>query len=105
MRIATILIALVGMGFLAAGCSNCPDSKFANCNVGWDFYEPCDLIQGRGERCCEENPCGITPCDNGVVMVTNDCVPISGGPSEAVVIEEEIIMEEPVIEDGAAAGK
>lgn len=105
MRIATILVALVGMAVLVAGCSNCPDSKFANCDVGWDFYEPCDLIQGRSERCCADNPCGIDPCDNGVVMVVNDCVPLSGGPSEAIVLEEEIIEEMPAPEMPATEGK
>ena len=96
MRIAAIFVALVGFAVLTAGCSGCPQSKYSNCDVSWDFYEPCNLIEGRAERCCRSDPCGIKPCDNGVVMVTNDCVPISGGPSEAVVLEEEIIEEAPM---------
>lgn len=103
MRIAAILIGLVGFAALAAGCSSCPSDCYSNCDVSWDFYEPCNLIEGRAERCCAENPCGINECDTGVIMVVNDCVPISGGPSEAVVLEEEIIeeevMEEPVVDD------
>ncbi len=95
MRITAIFLGLCGLALLTAGCSGCPDSKYSNCDVSWDFYAPCDIIQGRNERCCQNDPCGTRPCDNGVVMVTNDCVTVSGGPSEAVVIEEEIIEEAP----------
>jgi len=83
-----VIAACLGM-LLLAGCNRCGQ---------WDWYKPCDLIEGRAQRNC--GPCG-SPCQYqpGQVVRREWAVPAAGctppaapapdAPAEAVIIVEE----------------
>ena len=74
MRICLLLAALVGALTVLPGCGACPNSAWSNCCQSWDFYDECDLIEGRRARCCQQS-C-YTPCDPGVVAGENGDLPL-----------------------------
>lgn len=90
------LIALGGLLLTLPGCSACGVSGWSNCRQSWDFYEECDLIEGRRARC--NQGCNPECCDGMVVesMIgtpVRPCVPSTGG---AVVVEEEVAPGSPM---------
>ncbi len=89
MRIALVLVAVGALAFAAAGCSSargscsaCDGSPVSNCSwgcpkmsancCGWDFYVPCDMIEGRAQR-----RCGSAPYAAGQVVSRSYAVPVS----------------------------
>ena len=69
MRTTLLLMATVAVAFTFTACSNCGGTA-GNCDVGWDFYDECDMIEGRDRMCasdpCGAGPCGPAPCAPGV---------------------------------------
>jgi hypothetical protein len=73
MRKTLLLMAVMAVALTFTACSNCGGTE-GNCDVGWDFYDECDLIEGQ-ERMCASNgpcggPCGPAPCSPGVMSTT-----------------------------------
>ena len=92
------LIVLGGLLLLVPGCNACGVSGWSNCCQSWDFYEECDLIEGRRARCAENGAGCYDECNRGMVVETmigdpvRPCEPTSGG----VVVEEEIVPGSPM---------
>lgn len=78
-----VIAACLGM-LLLAGCNRCGQ---------WDWYKPCDLIEGRAERTC--GPCG-SPCQYrpGQVVRREWAVPAETAPAAAPAPESPAVMEE-----------
>ncbi|MDJ0522503.1 MAG: hypothetical protein QNJ90_10590 [Planctomycetota bacterium] len=83
-------IALLIATASLAGCcgDNCPGDFEANC-CGWDFYKPCDLIEGKRADCAPD-PCA------GAEIIVHDA-PAAEAPAEMPAAPE------PVVEDAPAA--
>jgi len=101
------VLGVVAFGFTACNTSSCGGTD-GNCDQSWDFYEQCNLIEGRQERCCA-NDCDCCPepnCGTGINMeVSSPCATVpmggmQGMPAGAVVLEEEIIEEAPAVLEG-----
>jgi hypothetical protein len=60
MRISLVVAALLGL----AGC----------CNVNWDWYQECDLVEGAAYDAC--NMCVPDPCQEGMVVSSCYAVPV-----------------------------
>jgi hypothetical protein len=86
----TLAAGLLGVLLLAGGCANCQPS--------WDFYQACDLIEGRAQRdCCICQP--VVPCLEGcppgmTVITTRDCngnpvlLQVEEQPADVIILEE-----------------
>ena len=83
------------LGFLLlAGCNRCGM---------WDWYKPCDLIEGRAARQC--GPC-VKPCDpchqpgqvvrREIAVKASDCMPPAppAQPEATVIVVEEMVVDE-----------
>ena len=109
-RSSLVLLALVAVSVTFTACSNCGGTK-GNCDVGWDFYDECDLVEGRERMCatndpCGQGPCGPAPCSPGVPSTTCNpcgtvspvspapCAPPLSAPAPAPVIIEESVVED-----------
>ena len=87
--VAVLALALASAGCCSRGCmsacSACDGSPASNCTwgcpkipgmcCGWDFYVPCDMIEGRAERECGA-PCS-QPYVAGQVVSRSYAVPVS----------------------------
>jgi len=85
------LVFAACLGFvLLAGCNRCGM---------WDWYKPCDLIEGRAARQC--GPCA-QPCHQPgqvvrreVAVKASDCAPPAPvQPQATVIVVEEMVVEE-----------
>ena len=91
MKKCLVIAACVGF-FLLAGCNRCGM---------WDWYKPCDLIEGRAVRQCGPRP---APCHQPgdvvrreIAVKASDCVPPAPPPQHAtVIVVEEMVVEEAV---------
>ena len=89
MKKCLVFAACVGF-LLLAGCNRCGM---------WDWYCPCDLIEGRAERQC--GPCP-PPCHQPgqvvrreIAVRASDCNPPPAPQPEAtLIVVEEIVVEE-----------
>lgn len=84
------LLAVLAAVALLAGCSTTSStcgSLHANC-CSWDWYQKCDLIEGRVDGNCPVI-CDEPRCCPGVVATRCYDLPVQSG----VVVEEEIIEE------------
>jgi hypothetical protein len=94
------LVAVLAIGAFAGcrtvsdGCDGSCGCMEANC-CSWDFYKPCDLIEGRIACECPD-PCGAPAGPQGIVYER------SRGQAIVAPAEEEI---EEVIEEGPAEGR
>ncbi len=82
MKKLSLIVLFLAFGSLTlAGCSatqsqcGCFES---NC-CSWDFYQKCDLIEGRAKSCCD--PCG-KGCRPGVVVSRCFAEPVDAAPAE-----------------------
>ncbi len=93
MRTTLLLMAVMAVALSFTGCSNC-GGVAGNCDVGWDFYDECDLIEGRDRMCATNGPCGgpcgPAPCSPGVPSIScSPCgtpVPVAPAPAAPEVI-------------------
>ena len=114
MRKTLLLMAVLAFALPVTACSNCGGTK-GNCDVGWDFYEECDMIEGRDRMCASDpcggpGPCGPAPCGPGVPSTScSPCGTVAapsaapcGTPMAAPAPDVVIIEEAPgaVIEEG-----
>ncbi len=92
MKNFVLLLALVGLAFAVGGCSSnmACGGMSANCCQTWDFYEKCDLIEGRRAMCCGAE----LGCEPGVIVTREVRAPAD----VEVVIEDEVIQEMPAPE-------
>jgi hypothetical protein len=93
MRIALVFAAVTALALASAGCcgggygcSACDGTQVSTCSwgcpklpancCGWDFYVPCDMIEGREARRCAQ-ACAPCPCVPGQVVSTSYAVPVA----------------------------
>ena len=89
MKKCLVFAACVGF-LLLAGCNRCGM---------WDWYEPCDLIEGRAVRQC--GPCA-QPCHQPgqvvrreiAVRASDCCSSAAGRPEATMIVVEEMVVEE-----------
>lgn len=86
--LAVAVVALLGCS-TASRSGNCGCLE-ANC-CGWDFYKPCDLIEGRAAL-----ECGRPACTPGVVV--SRCYAVSKEAQPPAPAAEEPAADEPVAE-------
>ena len=86
MKNLVLPLALVGLAFAFGGCSNnwACGGLSANCCQSWDFYEKCDLVEGRRAMCCGAE----LGCEQGVIVTR-----------EVIVRDVEVIVEEETLVD------
>lgn len=84
----TTLLAVVVLAFLVLATGCCSSNAGRCCWGSWDWYEPCDLIEGRGQDPCNPcNPCGPRAgqvVQRAVAVPAVDCAP-------AVIVEETVV--------------
>ncbi len=85
---AVVVLSLAGCSTTQSSCGCIP----GNC-CSWDFYKPCDLIEGRVDGQCPR-VCGEPRCCQGVVATR--CYDLPVQQPKAVVVEE-------VVEEAAPA--
>ena len=89
MRVA---LAVFGLTVLL-GLGGCCGKWQPNCCNNWDWYDPCDLIEGREARDCNDRGCHPRDCAPGVIVLPTrtDCAP---GAAEAADGSKTIIIME-----------
>ncbi len=97
--VPSLILALGAFAILLGGCQS-GNRGGANCCVSWDFYKPCDLVEGRATRdCCGQTvvtTCGPVPCGPGIVLTRTLAVPAQSAPVGGTVILEDAPAPEPV---------
>jgi len=88
------LLALLLTSATLIGCQGACGSKCgsfqANC-CGWEFYKPCDLIEGK------RADCDLSPCE--VVIIDAEEAPAAAAPAAEAPAAPEVVAPEVIDED------
>lgn len=96
-----VTLAVLGLCLLL-GLGGCACAKWQpDCCNNWDWYDPCDMVEGREARECRNKGCRPQECAPGVIVMPTqtNCAPgtvvSSSGNQTIMIIEDREEMEAP----------